>query len=258
MTVDPAATLAFTCGPPVMLKFVMAELIALGLPAVEHRHHARALHEVRRRASAGTAASATTTSAWTARSTTSTRSTTASGGAVIRLASARTLVGAGGGGRRRPGRPVRRRRRPGAGAPPGVGAGRSTRWTAGTGSRTSPATSRALRPDIVLVADAVDMRAAPGQRGAARGRTSLPGGMRRHASGLAAARRWSTCECATRARGPAAGDPAGARGRRVGLSPEVAATLERLRGRSRAVGRRPGAEPRCAGTATCSAHGTQC
>ncbi len=32
MTVDPAATLAFTCGPPVMLKFVMAELIALGLP----------------------------------------------------------------------------------------------------------------------------------------------------------------------------------------------------------------------------------
>jgi sulfhydrogenase subunit gamma (sulfur reductase) len=32
MTVDPAATLAFTCGPPVMLKFVMAELIGLGLP----------------------------------------------------------------------------------------------------------------------------------------------------------------------------------------------------------------------------------
>ena len=32
MTVDPAGTLAFTCGPPVMLKFVMAELIALGLP----------------------------------------------------------------------------------------------------------------------------------------------------------------------------------------------------------------------------------
>jgi sulfhydrogenase subunit gamma (sulfur reductase) len=32
MTIDPAATLAFTCGPPVMLKFVMAELLALGLP----------------------------------------------------------------------------------------------------------------------------------------------------------------------------------------------------------------------------------
>jgi sulfhydrogenase subunit gamma (sulfur reductase) len=32
MSVDPAATLAFTCGPPVMLKFVMAELIGLGLP----------------------------------------------------------------------------------------------------------------------------------------------------------------------------------------------------------------------------------
>jgi NAD(P)H-flavin reductase len=32
MTVDPAATVAFTCGPPVMLAFVMAELLALGLP----------------------------------------------------------------------------------------------------------------------------------------------------------------------------------------------------------------------------------
>ena len=32
LTVDPAGTLAFTCGPPVMLKFVMAELIGLGLP----------------------------------------------------------------------------------------------------------------------------------------------------------------------------------------------------------------------------------
>jgi NAD(P)H-flavin reductase len=32
MTVDPGATMAFTCGPPVMLTFVMAELLALGLP----------------------------------------------------------------------------------------------------------------------------------------------------------------------------------------------------------------------------------
>jgi NAD(P)H-flavin reductase len=32
MTVDSAATVAFTCGPPVMLTFVMAELLALGLP----------------------------------------------------------------------------------------------------------------------------------------------------------------------------------------------------------------------------------
>jgi NAD(P)H-flavin reductase len=31
MTVDPAATMAFTCGPPVMLKFVVAELLALKL-----------------------------------------------------------------------------------------------------------------------------------------------------------------------------------------------------------------------------------
>ena len=31
LAVDPASTLAFTCGPPVMLKFVMAELLALGL-----------------------------------------------------------------------------------------------------------------------------------------------------------------------------------------------------------------------------------
>jgi sulfhydrogenase subunit gamma (sulfur reductase) len=32
MTVDSAATVAFTCGPPVMLSFVMAEFLALGLP----------------------------------------------------------------------------------------------------------------------------------------------------------------------------------------------------------------------------------
>ena len=31
MTVDPASTMAFTCGPPVMLKFVVAELLALKL-----------------------------------------------------------------------------------------------------------------------------------------------------------------------------------------------------------------------------------
>ena len=31
MTVDAAVTLAFTCGPPVMLTFVVAELIALGI-----------------------------------------------------------------------------------------------------------------------------------------------------------------------------------------------------------------------------------
>jgi sulfhydrogenase subunit gamma (sulfur reductase) len=31
MTVDPASTMAFTCGPPVMLKFVVAELLALQL-----------------------------------------------------------------------------------------------------------------------------------------------------------------------------------------------------------------------------------
>jgi sulfhydrogenase subunit gamma (sulfur reductase) len=31
LRVDPAATLAFTCGPPVMLTFVMAELLGLGL-----------------------------------------------------------------------------------------------------------------------------------------------------------------------------------------------------------------------------------
>ena len=33
LAVHPASTLAFTCGPPVMLKFVMAELVGLGLPA---------------------------------------------------------------------------------------------------------------------------------------------------------------------------------------------------------------------------------
>jgi len=32
MKVDAASTLAFTCGPPVMLKFVVAELLSLGLP----------------------------------------------------------------------------------------------------------------------------------------------------------------------------------------------------------------------------------
>ncbi len=32
MPVDPANTLAFTCGPPIMLKFVVAELIALQIP----------------------------------------------------------------------------------------------------------------------------------------------------------------------------------------------------------------------------------
>jgi len=32
MTIDADATMAFTCGPPVMLKFVMAEFLALGLP----------------------------------------------------------------------------------------------------------------------------------------------------------------------------------------------------------------------------------
>jgi NAD(P)H-flavin reductase len=34
MSVDPDATVAFTCGPPVMLTFVMAELLAIGLPPV--------------------------------------------------------------------------------------------------------------------------------------------------------------------------------------------------------------------------------
>lgn len=34
MSVDPDATVAFTCGPPVMLTFVMAELLAVGLPPV--------------------------------------------------------------------------------------------------------------------------------------------------------------------------------------------------------------------------------
>jgi len=32
MKVDASSTLAFTCGPPVMLTFVMAELIGIGLP----------------------------------------------------------------------------------------------------------------------------------------------------------------------------------------------------------------------------------
>lgn len=32
MQVDPAGTVAFTCGPPIMLKFVVAELIALQIP----------------------------------------------------------------------------------------------------------------------------------------------------------------------------------------------------------------------------------
>ncbi len=32
MAVVPESTVAFTCGPPIMLKFVVAELIALGLP----------------------------------------------------------------------------------------------------------------------------------------------------------------------------------------------------------------------------------
>ena len=62
---------------------------------------------------------------------------------------------------------LRRRRRPGAGAPPGIGSGhprpglrRPARGLHGDIAR--------LRPDIVLVADAVDMRAAAGQHRAAR------------------------------------------------------------------------------------------
>jgi sulfhydrogenase subunit gamma (sulfur reductase) len=31
MKVDPASTIAFTCGPPIMLKFVVAELLGLGI-----------------------------------------------------------------------------------------------------------------------------------------------------------------------------------------------------------------------------------
>jgi sulfhydrogenase subunit gamma (sulfur reductase) len=33
MSVDTSSTIAFTCGPPVMLTFVVAELLGLGLPA---------------------------------------------------------------------------------------------------------------------------------------------------------------------------------------------------------------------------------
>jgi sulfhydrogenase subunit gamma (sulfur reductase) len=32
LRIDPANTMAFTCGPPIMLRFVVAELLSLGLP----------------------------------------------------------------------------------------------------------------------------------------------------------------------------------------------------------------------------------
>ncbi len=42
-------TIAFVCGPPVMFRFVIKDLLAMGFQGTQHRLHARAVHEMRRR-----------------------------------------------------------------------------------------------------------------------------------------------------------------------------------------------------------------